>query len=284
MAASFVAALAGLSAPAFLSACRPKEALPRPDMAFVEAGSFTMGRDDGPADERPPRLVTLSRDAYVAKAEVTVAEYRAFCEKTGRTAPRPRWDGADRDPVLGVDWYDAVAYCDWLSSEHGLRRCYSGAGTATACDFDASGYRLPTEAEWEWAARGGKNGRGGAYSGGDDPLAVAWFDENSGGRTRAAGSLSPNELGLYDMSGNMYEWCWDFYARDAYAGGDAVDPTGPPPKPLPTPRGPERARRSGSWRESRESIRVDFRSKDYSSYAGDNGFRLWRTAASGAGP
>lgn len=250
-------------------------------MAFVAPGSFTMGRLDGPPDERPPHQVTLTRAVYVARREVTRAEYRAYCEAVGAPMPRARWDGADDDPVMGADWYDAVAYCNWLSREHGLTPCYSGSGLTVTCDFGADGYRLPTEAEWEWAARGGALARGGAYAGGDDPLAVAWFDENSDGRTRKAGTLAPNELGLYDMSGNMYEWCWDFYGKDAYASGDAVDPTGPPPLPRPTPRGPEHARRSGSWREGRASIRVDFRSLDYASYPGDNGFRLWRTARDG---
>lgn len=253
---------------------------PEPVMALVGPGTFVMGSEEGEPDERPAHEVTLTRAIYVAVHAVTNDDYALYCRASGLPVPRERWDGAGDDPVMGVDWYDAVGYCNWLSELHGLAPCYTGAGTATACDFDAGGYRLPTEAEWEWAARGGPAGGGFQYPGSDDPLAVAWFDENSGDRTHPVGRLAPNEAGLFDMAGNMYEWCWDYYARDAYASAAAVDPTGPTAGNPATPRGPEHARRGSSWREGRGTLRTTFRGQDYASYPGDNGFRLVRTAPS----
>jgi len=181
-------------------------------------------------------------------------------------------------PVIEVTWYDAAAYCNWLSEKMGLTPCYRGSGKTIQCDFSANGYRLPTEAEWEYAARGGAKSLGFAYAGSDNPDEVAWYAANSGGVMHPVGQKKPNELGLYDMSGNLYEWCWDWYSADYYAASPADDPKGPasPPVVL-TPRGPERVRRSGSWREDAQSIRVAFRSFDYATYVGDNGFRLVRT-------
>ena len=256
---------------------------PLPAMVLVEAGSFLMGRDDGAHNERPAHAVTISRNLLVAAFMVTQDEYEAFCKATGRPGPkaRPEYSGGKK-PAIGVDWYDAAAYCNWLSAAHGYTPCYSGAGNATRCDFDADGYRLPTEAEWEWAARGGRLGPGFLYAGSDDPGTVAWFDGNSGGVMRECGLLAPNELGLFDMSGNLYEWCWDFYAADAYATSGALDPTGPSPKALATPRGSERVRRGGSWRENAASASVFFRARDYAGYPGDNGFRLFRSVGPSA--
>ena len=259
----------------------PASPPPLPEMVRAEAGAFVMGSEDGAADERPAHRVRIARDLLVAVRKVTAEEYDRFCDETGRARPKSRlgFDGS-RLPAIDVDWYDAVAYCDWLSRLHGLAPCYSGEGLKTACDFGASGYRLPTEAEWEWAARGGRLSKGFRWAGSDDPLAVAWFGENSQGAMRDVGLLKPNELGLCDMSGNLYEWCWDFYGRDYYASSPETDPEGPPPGRPATPRGPEHSRRAGSWREGRESVRVAFRSLDNAGYPGDNGFRLFRTAPS----
>jgi formylglycine-generating enzyme required for sulfatase activity len=248
-----------------------------PEMVLVEAGSFQMGSAGGRSDEQPVHEVRITRPFYIGKYEVTFAEYDRFCEDTGARRPNDRGWGRGQQPVVNVDWYDVVAYCNWLSEKEGLTPCYSGKGKVTQCDFSANGYRLPTEAEWEYAARGGHLSRGYAYAGGDDPDAVAWYDANSGGLTQPVGQKQPNELGLYDMSGNMYEWCWDWYGGTYYASSSVDDPKGPPPEKSLTPRGPNKVRRSGSWREAEEFLRVAFRSFDYAAYAGDNGFRLART-------
>ncbi|MBU1878969.1 MAG: SUMF1/EgtB/PvdO family nonheme iron enzyme [Chloroflexi bacterium] len=229
-----------------------------------------------PTRSRSP--VEITRPFYLARYEISLDEYDRFCEDTGVHKPSDSGWGRGQRPVIGVDWYDAVAYCNWLSEKEGLTPCYSGKGRLTQCDFSANGYRLPTEAEWEYAARGGSQSRGYPYAGGDDPDAVAWYADNSGGTTQPVGQKQPNELGLYDMSGNAYEWCWDWYGDGYYAASPASDPAGPPPTNVNTPRGPNKSRRSSAWREGVEFLSVAFRSFDYASYAGENGFRLARTA------
>jgi formylglycine-generating enzyme required for sulfatase activity len=179
---------------------------------------------------------------------------------------------------MGVDWYDAAAFCNWLSDKEGRTPCYSGAGKGTACDFSADGYRLPTEAEWEYAARGGQQGRGTKYAGSDNPDEAGWYAANSDGRTHPVGEKLPNELGLYDMSGNAFEWCWDWYGEDYYASSPANDPKGPPAPMTTKPWELIRVRRGGNWRENAESMRTTTRSYDTASYPGENGLRLARTA------
>jgi sulfatase modifying factor 1 len=249
-----------------------------PDMVLVEAGSFEMGSADGYPDQQLVHTVRLTRPFYIGKYAVTFEEYDRFCEDTGRTLPDDRGRGRGTLPVINVTWYDAAAYCNWLSEKEGLTPCYRGSGRTIQCDFSANGYRLPTEAEWEYAARGGNKSLGFTYAGSDNPDEFAWYAANSEGLIHPVGQKKPNELGLYDMSGNLYEWCWDWYDGDYYAASPADDPKGPSLPPVATtPRGPERVRRSGSWREDAASIRVAFRSFDYATYVGDNGFRLVRT-------
>jgi len=282
-----------LAAALTLSACggaeptatlAPPTATPKPDvqivppeMVLVEAGTFQMGSTDGPDNEQPVHTVRITRSFYIAEYAVTFEEYDRFCEDTNRSKPDDTGRARGQQPVIDVTWYDAAVYCNWLSEKEGLTPCYSGRGKATECDFSANGYRLPTEAEWEYAARGGQKSRGAIYAGSNDPDEVAWYAANSENQIHPVGQKAPNELGLYDMSGNLYEWCWDWYGADYYASSPTDDPKGPPPLPAMTPRGPERVRRSGSWREDAESIRITFRSFDYVSYVGDNGFRVVRT-------
>jgi sulfatase modifying factor 1 len=256
---------------------RPEVQVTSPEMVLVETGTFQMGSDSGHASEQPVHTVRITQSYYIAKYAVTFEEYDRFCEDTNRGKPDDVGRGRGTFPVIHVDWYDAVAYCNWLSEKDGLTPCYSGKGKLTQCDFSASGYRLPTEAEWEYAARGGHVSEGYIYAGSNDPDEVAWYGPNSGDQMHPVGQKKPNELGLCDMSGNLFEWCWDWYGEDCYASSPGEDPTGPPPPPAMTPRGPEKVRRSGSWREEADAVRTTFRSYDYVSYAGDNGFRVART-------
>jgi sulfatase modifying factor 1 len=250
-----------------------------PEMVLVEAGSFQMGSTNGRSDEQPVHTVHITQPFYISKYAVTFEEYDRFCDDTiGIKKPDDNGRGRGNLPVINVTWYDAVAYCNWLSEKEGLTPCYSGKGKLTQCDFSADGYRLPTEAEWEYAARGGPKSQGYIYAGSDNPDDVAWYAGNSGGQMHPVGQKQPNELGLYDMSGNLFEWCWDWYDKDYYVSSPASDPTGPPPPGTGVPWEHNRARRSGSWREDADSIRTTCRSLDYASYVGDNGFRLVRTA------
>jgi formylglycine-generating enzyme len=199
-------------------------ALSYPEMVLVEGGSFTMGDEwgMGSEDELPTHEVSL-KNFKISKTEVTVKQYRQFCRETGRSMPEaPSWGWQDNNPMVNVNWHDAVAYCDWLSDKmDGL-------------------YRLPTEAEWEYAARGGKNSKGFKYSGGQSMHSVGWFSENSNSRTQAVASKKPNELGIYDMSGNVWEWCSDWYGKDYYANSPSSNPRGPS-------SGSNRVLRGGSW-------------------------------------
>ena len=249
-----------------------------PDMLLVEAGSFKMGSADGYPDELPVHTVRITRPLYIGVYEVTFAQYDLFCHKSAAAVPPDSGWGRGRMPVQPVDWYGAVAYCNWLSEQQELRPCYAGYGKGTTCDFTANGYRLPTEAEWEYAARGGNRSQGYTYAGSDDPAEVAWYEATSGDRAHPGGGKKPNELGLYDMSGNVFEWCWDWWEPAYYASSPGVDPQGPPTPTSVKPWELTRVRRSSCWREKAESIRTTARSFDQANYPGENGFRVARTA------
>jgi len=249
-----------------------------PDMVLVEAGSFQMGSADGYAHEQPVHTVLISKPFYIAKYEITFEEYDRFSDDAHKGRLADRGWGRGNQPIIHVDWYDAVEYCNWLSEKEGLDPCYSGKGKLVECDFSTNGYRLPTEAEWEYAARGGQNSQGYIYAGSDNPDEVAWYADNSNDQLHPVGEKGANELGLYDMCGNIFEWCWDWYDKDYYGVSPASDPLGPPPPQAPEPWEFIRVRRSGSWREDAINMRLSTRSFDGVNYPGDNGFRLARIA------
>jgi len=203
-------------------------------LVYVEGGSFQMGSNDGGSDEKPVHQVTVS-SFYIGKYEVTQKEWQ---EVMGSNPSN--WKG-DNLPVEQVSWYDAVDYCNKRSRKEGLTPCYSGSGSNITCNWSANGYRLPTEAEWEYAARGGNKSKGYKYSGSNDVGAVAWYDGNSGNKTHEVGTKAANELGIHDMSGNVWEWCWDWYNSGYYAKSPGSDPKGPG-------SGSSRVLRGGSWR------------------------------------
>ena len=144
----------------------------------------------------------------------------------------------DNLPVERVSWYDAVEFCNRLSRKEGLTPEYTISGKDVTWNRSADGYRLPTEVEWEYAARGGNKSRGYRFSGSDDPKEVAWYSANSGEKTHPVGQKKPNELGIYDMSGNVWEWVWDWYG--SYSSTSQTDPRGPY-------SGSYRVLRGGSW-------------------------------------
>ena len=234
------------------------------EVVLVEAGRFMMGSEEGYDNERPIHEVMISRPFFIGVYPVTHAQYKRF-----RRADDFGWGGHNH-PIANASWKDAVEYANWLSKKERLTPCYSGKSYNTLCDFSASGYRLPTEAEWEYAARGGPLSQGFIYAGSDNPDEVAWYAENAGDKTRPVGLKQPNELGLYDMSGNMFELVWDWYEADYYTIARRENPTGPE-------KGSNKARRSGNYKESAIIVRTAFRSYDEINYP-MNGFRLVRTA------
>jgi len=216
-----------------ISRNRPARALEPPEMIQVEGGTFMMGSNDGEDDEKPVHQVTVS-SFMIGKYEVTQKEWREVM------GSNPSNFKSDDLPVEQVSWYDAVEYCNKRSIKEGLNPCYSGSGTSISCNWNASGYRLPTEAEWEFAARGGTKSKGYTYSGSNYIGSVAWYYDNSGSTTQTVGTRAANELGVYDMSGNVWEWCWDWYGDGYYAESRSPDPTG-------SGAGSYRVIRGGSW-------------------------------------
>jgi sulfatase modifying factor 1 len=203
-----------------------------PEMIAVAGGSFTMGGSIH-EHEKPRHNVTLSSFS-MAKTETTVAQWRAYCNATGQAMPEtPSWGWTDKAPIVNVSWEDVVAYCEWLSDKTGKT------------------YRLPTEAEWEYAARGGNKSNGYEYAGSNAINEVGWNDDNSGMQTKPCGLKRPNELGLYDMTGNVWEWCQDWYG--SYGGNEQTNPSG-------AKTGSNRVLRGGSWYNATSNRRVAYRS------------------------
>ncbi|MEL7340300.1 MAG: formylglycine-generating enzyme family protein, partial [Bacteroidota bacterium] len=222
-------------------------------------------------DEKPAHRVLLN-PYQLGRYEVSVAQYMTFVEKTGRNLPEwldstsTAWifDGRNdfylplgnaiyqpTHPIVGISWSDAQAYSKWLG--------------------DA--YRLPTEAEWEYAARGGQDF---LFAGSDELNSVAWYNENANGKIHAVGQKVANGYGLFDMSGNVFEWCQDWYDENYYTQqaakqGSTLNPSGPA-------TGNNRVGRGGSWYESEENCRISFRDQAVQDGRGvDVGFRVART-------
>ena len=199
------------------------------NMIFVEGGSFEMGNKRGYVMEQPVHTVLL-HDFYVDKYEVTSIDYKIFCAATNRKIPTaPPWGWIDNNPIVNITWDDAHAYAAWV------------------------GKRLLTEAEWEYAARGGKLSKGYKYSGSDALDEVGWFIENSGKKIHLVGMKKPNELGVYDMTGNAIEWCEDWYDDLFYRKTTKDNPLGPN-------QGTTRILRGGSYTGDIDDCRVTKRS------------------------
>ena len=235
------------------------------DMVFVQGGTYCMGSNDVYESEQPVHEVKVS-SFYLSKYQVTTGQWH---EIMGDDISH--FEG-DNLPIVFISWFDAVDFCNQLSRLEGLTPCYSKSGGNIRCDWKADGYRLPTEAEWEFAARGGNYSEGYRYSGSDEIESVGWYGENSGHGTNNVGGKRANELGLYDMSGNVWEWCWDWYSDSYYSRSPKNNPTGPR-------TGDQRSLRGGCWVYDDYYCRVSSR-EDYPPYYGnyDIGFRVCRTA------
>jgi formylglycine-generating enzyme required for sulfatase activity len=219
---------------------------PPAGMVFVEGGAFNMGNNKGSSGEKLVHDVTVS-SFYMGKFEVTQEEWKPVMGNN------PSYRKGNPCPVNLINWYDAVEYCNKRSRKEGFKPCYSGSGDQIACNFDADGYRLPTEAEWEYAARGGIQSRHFKFSGSNDAGEVAWYLKNLIVYFQPVGEKKPNELGIYDMSGNMWEMCWDWYDIDYYKNSPAKNPKGPL-------SGIRRIIRGGSWLDPEDKLGCTLRS------------------------
>ncbi len=246
-------------------------------MVPVQGGTFEMGDlyGEGAGNARPVHTVTVS-SFFMARHDVTFEEYDAFSVDTGSERLSDLGWGRGRMPVINVTWFEAVSYCNWLSAREGLKPCYAISGSEVACDFGASGYRLPTEAEWEYAAR--ERGRKVRFGNGKeiaDPAGIN-FDAQVPtpysvvgayrARSTLVDSFEPNALGLFDMAGNVWQWCWDWYDAAYYARSPASDPRGPA-------SGAERVLRGGAWHNPAEKSRAMCRGY-YNSNGEVRGFRF----------
>ena len=257
-----------------------------PNFIYVPGGTFTMGRTSGSGDpdELPTHSVTLN-SFYIGKYEVTQAEYTEIMGSN----PAHGYGVGNNYPVYFVSWYSMLKYCNLRSMGEGLTPCYTISGStnptdwgtvptysnanwdSVICNWSANGYRLPTEAEWEYAARGGTNTPDYLYSGSNDISEVAWYSLNSGGSTHPVGTKSPNGIGTYDMTGNVWAWCWDWHSISYYSSSPSSNPTGPA-------SGSGRVRRGGGWLDSAYNCRLSDRDGEGPHTIRDvNGFRLCRS-------
>ncbi len=244
------------------------------DLVFVQGGTFHNGTSN----------VTLS-SFYIDKYEITQASYQAVMG----TNPS-NFGGNPIRPVERVSWFDAIEYCNRRSTQEGLTPAYSYSTHGTnpsnwpegwntsatnhtnvSCNWSANGYRLPTEMEWMFAAKGGNQSQGYTYSGSNTIGNVAWYDSNSSNRTWDVGLKASNELGTFDMSGNVREWVWDIW-NTIYPAGNQTNPTGPV-------SGSFRVQRGGSWHCIADLCTVSYRYADYATLPyGYVGFRVLRVS------
>lgn len=234
------------------------------DMVSVEGGSFSMGSENGTPSEQPVHQVQID-SFYICKYEVTQSQWN---EIMGTNPTFDKGKG-EKYPVYNVTWSDAIDFCNKLSIKEGRTPCYSGSGAGTECDFSANGYRLPTEAEWEYAARGGRKSKQYIYAGSNNADEVGWCTANSEGKTHEVGSKAASELGIYDMSGNLWEWCWDWYDIKYYVFSPSRNPAGPD-------SGIYRVLRGGGWGINADGLRCAYRY--YGAHRSDSssGFRCVR--------
>ena len=262
-----------------------------PVMAPLKGGKFNMGSEDGEEDEMPVHEVELS-DFQLARTETTVWQYNLYLAATGRNIfdekviSQPGWGWEGDNPIVYVSWYDAVVYANWLSRQWGRTPAYTidsvgrtqYDGWKVELNDNADGFRLPTEAEWEYAARGGPQQYTYRYAGGDSLELVARFRENSSNRAQPVGSRLPvkpdpanPQTWLFDMSGNVWEWCGDWYT----AKYNKTLPNMPGKKTQGPKRGGSRILRGGCWNYTDDFCRVARRFNDVpTSKLSISGFRM----------
>jgi formylglycine-generating enzyme required for sulfatase activity len=242
------------------------------EMVWLPGGEFTMGSSQGNPDEAPPHLVKLS-PFLMDKYEVTQEMFAKA------QLPNPAHWSDPQKPVERVRWRDAKQYCNERSLLEGLKPCYNEKTPEWDRDPTADGYRLPTEAEWEYAARAG-TGLAYDFGAAEKLRQYAWFADNADQKTHGVGQKAPNRWGLCDLYGNVSEWCEDAYSLTYYRGSPAVDPPGPPS----TGKDVQRVMRGGNWKASADMCRATFRqgqrtgNTDACFYTDYCGFRCVRSA------
>lgn len=229
---------------------------PPPPMVTIPAGRFLMGSARDIA-EQPMHEVELTHPFRMSQTEVTQELWTAVM------GYNPSWFRGAQLPVENISWWEAVDFCNRLSLRHGLQPCYVRRGDTVFWDRTANGYRLPTEAEWEYACRAGTTTD--TYAGDlrqpwgacdeEEPEleAIAWYCHNSDDRSHPIGQKQPNRFGLFDMLGNVAEWVWDWFDPQAYRAHEPKDPAGPP-------TGIRRAVRGGAWNMGSAALRSAARS------------------------
>jgi formylglycine-generating enzyme required for sulfatase activity/Tol biopolymer transport system component len=254
----------------------PSAEAPPGEMLLIPAGTFTMGDAAGRPDESPHTVSVSS--FYLDKYPVTQELYERVM------GINPSKQKGKKNPVEKTQWTDAVRFCNACSELEGLKPAYNL--DTWECDFSASGYRLPTEAEWEYACRAGGTGR---YCFGDSEAELpryAWFKPHSQGKPRTVGQKQANGWGLHDMHGNVWQWCHDWYSPTYYADSPATDPRGP----ALTKDTKMRVLRGGAWDCTAEKCRAAYRHKEFPVYSDacfgtdSYGFRRARKADAGAQP
>ncbi|MBX3043546.1 MAG: formylglycine-generating enzyme family protein [Candidatus Kapabacteria bacterium] len=214
------------------------------DVVEVKAGKFTRGSNVSSLNEMPAREIAISSDFYISKYEVNQRVYQAV------TGSNPSNVKDIRLPVDSISWLAAVEFCNKLSAMHNLESVYTVTGIDVTMDTAKTGWRLPTEAEWEYACRAGTQGD---FAGSGILNEMAWYSENSGMKMHPGGRKKANDFGIYDMHGNVWEWCWDFYGGQYYSTSPDVNPLGPA-------TGNSRVMRGGSWSDGMNFARSSNRS------------------------
>ena len=240
----------------------------KPEMVLIPKGEFIMGNtfDPRPFQHEIPHKVCIGKDFLMSKYLVTQELWKFIMgHNPNRVIDKTH-------PVERISWFECLEFCNRLSSLEEFPPIYSFEQKKVYCNWEGKGYRLPTEAEWEYAARGGEDY---IYSGSNDVDDVAWYSGNSGSQTHEVCGLQKNGYGLCDMSGNVYEWCWDWYDGSLYGThadqGTVQDPYG-------ANNGSTRVLRGGSWFRAARGTRVSNRRGRLPVFEdGALGFRLGRT-------
>ncbi len=209
-----------------------KNIQPTIELILVKAGTFEMGSKIGNNYSKPKHIVIISKDFNIGKFEVTQKQWKDIMGNN------PSHFKGDNYPVESVSWRDTLEFCNKLSIAEGLIPAYIIKDNKVTIDKSSNGFRLPTEAQWEFAGKGGVNSQTFTFSGSNTYEDVSWNKNNAKNQTHNVGSKYPNEIGIYDMSGNVFEWCWDLIG--SYQKNKVTDPTG-------STTGSLRVRRGGSW-------------------------------------